>query len=76
MERRFNLDNARLARSATLDVLLDDVDALDDHPVPLNDVYTHSSLLTLIAARGDEHCVASPYLSHRLMLPLPLVSPA
>jgi hypothetical protein len=61
---RFDLDDARLPRSPALDVLLDDVDALDDHSVAIDYVHAYATLLAFIPARSDKHGVATPNLSH------------
>jgi len=70
MQRRFDLNDASLARSASLDMLLDDIDAFDYDAVSFNHVDTYFALLAFVAARGHQHCVAASNLSHPLTLPL------
>jgi hypothetical protein len=72
---RFNLDNARLPRSSSLDVLLDDIHAFDDDTVPFDHVDAHLALLAFVAARRHEYGVATSNLSHPLALPLFLFTP-
>jgi hypothetical protein len=64
MQCRFDLDDAGLTCSPALDMLFDDVDALDDHSVTINDVHAHTTLLAFIPARSDKYSVATPNLSH------------
>ena len=52
MQSRFDFDYAGLPRSSPLDVLLDDIDALDDHTVTFDHVDAHFALLAFISARG------------------------
>src|SRR5690606_28676069 len=45
VQRRLDLNDAGLAGAAPLDVLLDDVDALDHHPVLVDKVHADRALL-------------------------------
>jgi hypothetical protein len=75
MQCRFHLDDAGLACPSALDVLLDDVDALDNDPISLDHIHAHFALLTLVAARSHQDRVAASNLSHPLTLPLFLDAP-
>ena len=48
----------RLGSAAWLDVLLDNVHALDHHPIPLDQVDADRALLSLVPAGGDQHRIA------------------
>jgi len=70
MQCRFHLDDARLPRSSPLDVLLDDIDAFDDDPVPIDHIDAHLALLAFVPTRCHQDNVATSNLSHPLTLPL------
>jgi hypothetical protein len=73
MEGAFHLDPPGLARSATLDVLHNNVDAFDHYPVLAYQVQPDRALLSLIASADDDDLIASPDLSHpraRFLCPL------
>src|SRR5215217_7323253 len=70
MQCRFDLDDAGLPGSSSLDVLLDDIDAVDDDPVPIDHIDAHLALLAFVPTRCHQDKVATSNLSHPLTLPL------
>jgi hypothetical protein len=71
MQWGLDLDDARLPRSTTLDVLLDNVDAFNDYPVSLDEVDPDFTLLALVPARRHQDRISRSNLAHVLVLPAP-----
>jgi hypothetical protein len=65
MQRGLDLDDARLTGTAPLNVLLDDVDALDHHSLTIDEILANPTSLTFVATSGDQNFVAAPNLLHR-----------
>jgi hypothetical protein len=65
---RFDFDDTRLSRTTLFDVLLDDVDAFDYHPVSFREALADDTALPFVATVGNQHFIAGSNLPHHRSL--------